>query len=180
MPYNPNIPQASDDPRNSQGELLQNFQQINSDYAVNHTSLTASGQNGYHTKIFFADPLGADPNLVAPESSLYTKTVAGLTELFFQNGALASNVKQLTNLPITTAGTTYGFDTPWGWRVNMGLTSAATTNFALAYDPAYTLYYASCSKNASGNTPTLGAITNTQINITFASNTYFLVIGSIV
>lgn len=179
MPYNPNIPQANDDPRISQGELLQNFQQINTDFAVNHTSLTASGQNGYHTKVFFADPLGADPNLAAPESSLYTKTIAGLTELFFQNGPLAGNAKQLTNLPITTVGTTYGFDTPWGWRINMGLTNTAITNFALAYAPAFTLYYASCSKNGTGNTPVLGAITNTQINISSPNATYFLVIGTI-
>lgn len=113
MPYHPTIPQATDDPSNSQADILDNFGKINADFSINHVPLTSGGNQGQHTKIFIANPLAftADPNLVPNQSSLYVKTAAlGTNELFFQNGNLPNpstyipttglNVRQLTNLPI--------------------------------------------------------------------------------
>lgn len=113
MPYHPTIPQATDDPSNSQADILQNFMKINADFAVNHVPLTDGGNQGQHTKVFIPVPLAytADPNLVPNQTSLYVKTAAlGTNELFFQNGNLPNpstflptiglNVRQLTNLPV--------------------------------------------------------------------------------
>lgn len=143
MPYHPSIPQATDNPTNSQADLLDNFGQINTAFNVNHIPFTGGGNSGYHTKIFFQAPLGADPDLTAPQSSLYPKTVAGATELFFQNDVGAANVYQLTNLVLTNVGTEWGFVSPWGLTFNMGFVASAgvTTSvtfqvpFAAATDP---------------------------------------------
>ena len=102
-PFHPQVPQSNDDPKVSQGDLLDNNQSLNAQWLVNHTNLTASSNQGYHTQAWFPTgfPYTTDPNLAAPAASLYPKIIAGgTTELFFQNGALNSNVEQLTNLPI--------------------------------------------------------------------------------
>lgn len=113
MPYHPTIPQATDDPSNSQADLLDNFGKINADFAINHVPLTDGGNQGQHTKVLIPVPLAytADPNLLPNQTSLYVKTAAlGTNELFFQNGNLPNpstflptiglNVRQLTNLPV--------------------------------------------------------------------------------
>lgn len=103
MPYHPSIPQSTDDPTDSQPDLLDNFSKINTDYAVNHIALTAGGNSGYHTKLFFPNSLAftANPNLTPPKSSLYPKVSAYTTnELFFQNINVPTNFQQLTNLPV--------------------------------------------------------------------------------
>lgn len=102
MTYNPNIPQALDDPSVSQGQFLNNFFLLNQYFDVNHVPFTAGGNNGLHDKVTFPTSI-SDPNLAAPQSSVYPKTfvdpltLASTIELFFQNGNQFFNVKQLTN-----------------------------------------------------------------------------------
>jgi len=129
MPYHPTIPQAGDDPSNSQQDLLDNFGAINTDFSINHVPFTSGTLNGYHSKVYFYKPLSADPNLASPISTLYSKSVSGLTQLFFQNGSLASNVFQLTDIPFTTSGTNWGFNTPWGITFDAGLSDVSVANF---------------------------------------------------
>ncbi len=113
MAYHPTIPQATDDPTNSQKDLLDNFQQIATTFSVNHIPLTQGSHNGQHTKIYFpvSLPFLSDPNLTPNQSSLYSKVSAlGTNELFYQNNnvpnsssyipASGLSVRQLTNLPI--------------------------------------------------------------------------------
>jgi len=66
MTYTANIPQATDDPSQSQGLILQNFMQLNSQYgtAGDHVAFTAVDNNGKHNKATFLDQSGA----VSPSS----------------------------------------------------------------------------------------------------------------
>lgn len=129
MTFLPNIPQAADDPAVSQGQILTNFQQLETVFDVDHVPYTigVGAGAGYHDRVVF-NAVAAAPAL-GPRSALHTALSAGFAELFFQNG---NNVdRQMTNLPITTvpnAGTAGGnityIDTPWGFRFLWGLTAA--------------------------------------------------------
>lgn len=139
MPYHPQIPAASDDPSDSQSQILDNFGSLNTQFGINHTVLTASSNIGMHTKLFFPTGLAltADPNLTSPRSSLYPKLLtSGLVELFFQNGALPTNVKQLTNPPVVNGiitNVTYVGTTVTITSANHGLTTADTVTIDGVY-----------------------------------------------
>lgn len=131
MTYSPNIPQPTDIPSDSQADLLNNFQSLNTLFSINHMPLTdVSPQAGYHTRVYLNNVLGADPGLASPVTSIYSKSTAGGNELFFQNNTLASNVKQLTGSIIIETGTDgqggayQVFQTPWGIKFFTGQTSA--------------------------------------------------------
>ena len=99
-------------------------------FGINHLPLTTtSGQAGYHTLINFASTV-SNPNLSAPQSSLYPKLLAGVAELFFQNNTTSNSARQLTNLTINTVanggtagGNIYYIDTPWNIRFYSGQTA---------------------------------------------------------
>jgi len=100
MTYNPSTPQSTEDPKVSQGYFLSNFGLLNTNFGVNHIQYTSSQTRGFHTKLYFPTGLTTDPNLVTPSSSLYPKFVGALSQLFYQNGALGTNVSQLTGIPV--------------------------------------------------------------------------------
>ena len=144
MTYNPNIPQSTDRPSDSQSQILANFTALNTIFGKDHVEFNASTDEGEHKKVTLHEPVVADPNLPDPYGSIYTKTVAGDSELFFEkwdNAAAANLVQQLTNLPVTSGakhgGTQYTWLSPWGMRFTMGLTAAfsgtSTDTFITAF-----------------------------------------------
>ena len=96
MAYHPNIPRANDNPTVSQGQLLDNFGTLNTDFAINHVPFTAGGNAGFHTKVQFTDVLVADPVVTGTQSAVYPKLVDGEPQLFFNNPV---QVYPLTGLP---------------------------------------------------------------------------------
>lgn len=183
MTYNPSIPQSGDDPTVSQAQLLANFGVLNTATSVNHIPLTSGANPGLHTMINFPVALASDPNLAAPISSLYPKLSGSANQLFFQNGNSSANVVQLTGLPITSAGTLYGFTTPWGWIVNMGTVSAGTAvtiTFQVPLSAGFTVYTAQMTLQSTSvaRQAVISNITQTQMTYTASTNAYFLVIGS--
>lgn len=89
--YNPNIPQPNNILSDSQNDILENFLQINTVFAVNHATFETANE-GYHEKIFMPQ-LGAAPVFPANVNGFYSAipTVApqtGLNEIFIigQNG----------------------------------------------------------------------------------------------
>jgi hypothetical protein len=176
MVYNPNIPQANDELADSQADLLNNFQALNNEFSVNHLPLTTvSAQAGYHTKVFFSAPLGSDPNLASPESSLYVKTVDMASQLFFQNGGAGTNVEQITGLTVqtqantgTAGGTIYWVDTPWGLRLLFGTTNVLSASVAktVLYPAAFsTVYTAVTSANDSNGTSVAWTTTTVALSL---------------
>ena len=89
MSYNADIPQANDDPSQSQGQLLSNFQTLNTFLSVNHVALN-DGDQGKHKFVQFPEQ-SSDPATAANEGALYAKEydVDGMgsleTTLFFRN-----------------------------------------------------------------------------------------------
>ncbi len=134
MTYRVGIPQSADRPSDSQSQIADNFTQLNSIFGQEHVEFNATLDNGEHKKVTLNAPLGSDPGLADPKASLYTKTVSGDSELFFEkfdNAATANLVSQMTNLPIVnfvntgTAGGNGDFiDTPFGIRIIWGLTAS--------------------------------------------------------
>jgi hypothetical protein len=78
MAYLQNIPQPNDQLRNSQGDLLGNFQAINTFLAVNHENF-ASGDAGKHAKINLTNQV-AIPPFNATETGFYNKIDANTTQ----------------------------------------------------------------------------------------------------
>jgi len=136
LTYLPGIPNAGDRPSQSQGQLLTNFTALNTVFGVDHLAFNAV-DGGEHTQVTFNNII-ADPGLAAPKASLYTKTVAADSQLFFENfdvGGAVNVIRQMTNLTLNAfvnGGTALGngqyIDTPWGLRIIWGITAAFSGN----------------------------------------------------
>lgn len=183
MSYSPNIPQANDDPRQSQAEILANFGKLNTDFQINHRPFTASpsGNRGFHTQIQFPTGLGADPNLADPFSSLYPKLVTGIAELFFQNDSTAADVFQLTNLPVTTVGTNYSIMTPWNIQINFGEGTGGTIIYSVPLNITDTVLTAQLTNingtNAAITNPIAAAGTQLTYTTTGLTSVYYMVMA---
>jgi len=153
MVYLNTIPQPGDSPAvDSQAQLLENFTQLNTQYgtAGDHIEWTALADNGMHKQISLNDVI-ADPNLPDPQASLYLKTIAGNSQLFFENfdvGGAVNVVRQMTDLvianlvnPGTAGGSLYRVDLPIGITIYMGTTNAFTGNATVTFPVAYTTIY---------------------------------------
>jgi hypothetical protein len=182
MTYNPAIPQASDTISASQPPILTNFYELNNVFGADHVKFDNATQasRGRHLKVTFNDVLGADPGLIAPACSLYTKATGGGNQLFFQN---ALTIAQLTGLPVTawanggSAGgaANYTIDTPWGIRIYCGETASKNSGiFTVTFPAALTAiyYYAATASNTSTPMPSVNCATNglVGLNIRYSSN----------
>jgi hypothetical protein len=104
MVYFTNIPQPTDRPSDSQSQLLQNFQTLDTVFTVDHLAFSAGLTPGYHKQVTFDDNHvpGAAPT--GTKSILYTKDVDGEPALFWQN--------EIAEMPISpNAGGTYAWCT---------------------------------------------------------------------
>lgn len=136
MTYNPAIPQSTDLISNSQPQILTNFSQLNTLFDLNHFTWNdgTTGNRGLHRKIDFPTPT----TVSAPtgnDSVLYPKTVAGATELFFDNATVST---QLTGGASSLAGSGY-VTFPGGLIMQWGVTSVSgsgTVTYPLAFPNA--------------------------------------------
>lgn len=75
--YTPNIPASSDRPSQSQGQILNNFQTLESTYGIDHYPFTdATVNQGKHKKVTFPAQ-ASDPTTLAGELALFAKNVGG-------------------------------------------------------------------------------------------------------
>lgn len=155
MVFNSAIPQPGDSPAtDSQAQLLENFAQLNSQFgtAGDHVAFTAGADNGMHKQISLNGVI-ADPGLPDPQASLYLKTIAGDSHLFFENfdvGGAANVIRQMTGLAIpnlvnagTAGGSLYRIDFPIGVTVYAGVTNLMTGNRTVTFPVAYTALFTS-------------------------------------
>lgn len=147
MSFDPTVPKANDLLSQSQGDLVVNFNQLNeifgnaaaSDhYAFNNATASL---RGLHKHVTFPVVV-VDPGLANPASSAYAKTVSAASELFFQNGTLAANVKQLTGLTLATSivagATQYTFMSPWGIRFILGEATVSSGGTVISFTTPFT------------------------------------------
>lgn len=116
--YNRNIPQGVDNLSVSQGQILNNFDQLAILFDNDHFTWdnSVSANRGYHRQVTFKVPLSVDPSISGNDSQIYSKIISGVTQLFFAN---SSGANQLTGLP-TTVGTNGSFTLPNGFIVKFG------------------------------------------------------------
>ena len=152
MSYHPNIPQPGDDPTVSQGQLLDNFGKINTDFSVNHVALTAGGNNGFHTLVQFTNVLATDPAVSGVQSAVYPKSVNGSPQLFFRN---ISKIYPLTGLNVVN-GTITGISK----AVNAQVTS---NGHALQVGNTITISNVSGMTQVNGNTYTVTSVINANV-----------------
>ena len=89
MPYSQNIPQATDQLSQSQGDLLGNFQALYVFLNINHVDF-ASGDQGKHKYVEFPVQLASPPAVFpATEIALYSflDPVTGVNQLYLNNSA---------------------------------------------------------------------------------------------
>jgi len=107
MSYSPNIPQATDDPSQSQPQILANFQQINTQYGTgagllgDHVALTASSNNGKHNKVSWIDQTAALP--IVPGSNqvvAFAITNSGITMPYYVRDTISSATTLFPLAPI--------------------------------------------------------------------------------
>jgi len=132
MAYNSDIPQATDDPSQSQGQILANFQELNTFTAVNHVALN-DGDQGKH-KFLQMPEQGSAPTTGANEGGLYTKEVSGATQLFFREEANGSE-RQLTSA--FSAATNGTLTIPGGLLIQWGLASGVSTASNINFNTAF-------------------------------------------
>ena len=141
MSYNANIPQASDDPSQSQGQLLDNFQAINTFTAVNHVALNDSNQ-GKHKFMQMPEQSSA-PTTTSNEGAIYTQesSLTGNTECVFRRESNGLQIEFTGFLGAANGWSRFpsGILLKWGQSSSTG---TGTTNFPTgATIPVFTAVY---------------------------------------
>jgi len=168
MPYNPSIPQPTDNLSDSQNDILNNFSSANTSFGINHFAFdNATANNGKHN--FVEMPVrGAIPApLSASEATVYTKTAtseSASTEsnLYFTPDN-SGNEYQLTR-PITGKFASFGTSAGWtflpgGLIMQWGTviqTSSGNGTVNLPIDYSSGLYSVTTQPIYTVNTPTRG------------------------
>jgi len=103
LPYNANIPQATDEPANSQPLLLQNAQSVGTLIPVDHVDFSVNDDYGKHKKVTF--PVQTDvPTFGATELGVYSflfntgLNPSNLSELYFKRNGENAVPYTATNL----------------------------------------------------------------------------------
>lgn len=93
MSYLNNIPTAAQRLRDSQPQLLENFATnsalIGVDHIINPWTDPATGNQGKHNQVTLPEQAD-DPGTLADEMMIYTKAVAGVTQMFIQREGVAA------------------------------------------------------------------------------------------
>lgn len=107
MAYSNNIPQPTDRLKDSQPDILANFQAIGTFVAVNHIGFNTGANEGKHNYIQFPNVQAVDVPTGAGEVALYSKTgITGVPALFFRGES---------NSAVDTSGFTEALKAIIGW-----------------------------------------------------------------
>jgi hypothetical protein len=178
MAYNQNIPQATDNPAQSQGQLLGNFQEIYTLIGTNHENF-GSALEGNHFMVTWTDNTGDLP--AAPTGTnlnIYNAQDAATVQQLWLQGPAATRFA--TAFPFTSASIT-GTNSGWTylpsgvkmWFFRGTLTSSPTT---VVYTTAVTGFpgftnppMVMVNPVFTANTLLITSITNTQVVFTNSS-----------
>lgn len=154
MTYNPSIPQATDNLSTSQGQILNNFTQLNTVFSVDHFAFddVTSTLRGKHRQCTF-ESLGADPTTLANEVALYNKS----NELYIRQQSNATAFKLIGNFLAAQNGyiTLYGsILMQWGRGFIAGGATNTTVTFPVAFSgTAYMVVDTPYNNPITGSTP---------------------------
>lgn len=161
MPYNENIPQPSDKLKNSQPQLLANFQAIDTVVTVNHVTFDdPSGDQGKHKFVTFPRQSG-DPVTGTTEINMYTKLNAttARSEIYVKNGTG-------TAIPITASSGPNGLGVVGFSYIASGL--------IMRWGSANSGAGSSVVVNLTGLTPAINNIKSVQVTAINANTTFWV------
>lgn len=145
MTYNPNIPQPTDTLSASQPQLLTNFSQLGSIFAIDHVPYTNGtvGDRGKHNKLTFTRQ-GVDYVANASESLFYQKDNAGVACVYYSRTAAPNFLLIGRTYPVNAAiGCSMlpgGLVIQWGIFNAPGAAESGDINFANAFAaPPYSI-----------------------------------------
>lgn len=183
MAYQPNIPQATDQLSKSQGDLLGNFQSIQTTFDFDHVDFNAAG-NGSHNKVTL--PIQAPaPAFILPTLGLYASNfvTTGTNEIFFSNNA-GKQIPFSNSGNIVVAGITInwmylpsGFLLKWAGNVNCGLAGNANVIVSITsagmpdFTAPPTLVLTTIANAAATGTDFVNYVTSSAVQLTFARKT---------
>jgi len=98
MAYQQNIPQPTDELRDSQNDILQNFQGIKTAWDVNHVTFDLADE-GKHSHVSLPEQ-AAGPATAANELAVYSKqsTLTGVAELFVRRESSGDEIELTSGL----------------------------------------------------------------------------------
>lgn len=179
MTFAPAIPAGGDNLSVSQGQIQNNFTQLNNIFAFDHFTWNdaTSANRGLHKQVTIPAVLSVDPTVTGVIGEVYTKSVAGLTQLFFAN---STEVSQLTGLTVNTTGGNSSIVTPWGITFNFGIIgNAGNVTFATPFTT--TAYTAQATAHNAVGTANASVFNVSTTGMSIASNAtnsiYYLAIG---
>ena len=167
--YYPTKPLAPDKLINSQADLQTNFGAISSYVSVDHKAFT-DGNAGKHDKVSL--PVSAlAPGSAVTEMVLYTKTVAGHSDLFYQRDAVTDEIN-ITGATKATNGITMlpsGLILVWGeYNQSQPVNTSYTIPFHTAFpNHCYNAQITTFSNPSDIFLVTLTATTKTDMTLFF-------------
>lgn len=191
MAYNENIPQAADNPSQSQAQILDNFQEISTAFNLNHGNFNA-GDQGKHSFLQMPEQ-GSAPATSANEAAIFSQesSLTGVTELVFRRESNGDEIEFTGFLGAANGWTRLpsGLLLKWGSGNGSGV---HTTQFDVGatipvFTTTYTAFVTTADSSASPNTfAYFREVSNVEITVygsrktsTVATDTTytFLVIG---
>ncbi len=171
MAYTVDIPQASDDPSQSQGQILGNFQELNTFLAINHEGITTVTDPGKHKFLQMPEQSSA-PDTLVNEVALFSResTLTTNTELVFRRESNGFESEFTGVLDATNGWTRLPSGILLKWGTGSGSGPVETVFPAGATFPAFTaVFSAQVSVDDSSPIPktfaTFQTVSETQINV---------------
>jgi hypothetical protein len=133
--YNPNIPQPTDNLSTSQGQILNNFGQLEEVFSQDHFTwdYATASYRGMHQLIDLPVPQSSNPSVTGTGSAFYTKAVSGVAQAFFINSSGAIQLTGVTSA--ATNGYTFlpgGIIMQWNY-ISTGLSDGSSVSFPLTF-----------------------------------------------
>lgn len=167
------IPQPTDTLNQSQADILENFTQIQTGFALNHIDFDNGSETGKHKFIQMPQQTSA-PTTNMTEMALYTKDVSGTPQLFLKtsNNLNEYNISGL-NAPTTSEGWTIlpsGLRLVWGSFTANGSTPAVFPAGLPAFNQIYSVQVSALRTGGSSDVAaTIGGISPTTFTV-FGTN----------
>jgi hypothetical protein len=181
MTYNPAIPRSIDNLSVSQGQMLNNFGELNTQFGADHNGFEVGGMNGtgLHDQVTFGT--NNVPTLPATPPVLFTNTTAAtgsLAQLFYYSGDAAhSSTQNVTaaNGSVTLLG---GIIMKWGTFtvVNSGGFETSVTMVGTFPNTVYSLVLTPQTVSTGWSAAFTGTSTFlAKIPITSATTTFYYI-----
>jgi hypothetical protein len=165
--YNNAIPQAGNRLASSQQDLLNNFQQLDTTFGVDHYDFSdGTANNGKHNQVTMPGQSSPPPASVAGDGVIYTNTASSLTDVYYTQdnstdeyrltrvgsnatdvARFATNTNYQVGPPSLTGGWTF---LPGGMLLQYGIAASQNTslpNITVTFPKAYTnvVYSVTCT-----------------------------------